>query len=109
MAAKKKQIAEVQEAKSRDYELVYIIRPELEEDGVESRIDGINQFISTNNGTVSEVERWGKKKLAYPIKHFLEGSYVLTRFTLSPTHCKELDANLKISEDILRHLLIKVS
>lgn len=109
MAAKKKQAVETQETKSRDYELVYIIQPELEEDSVESRIDGISQFISNNNGTISEVERWGKKKLAYPIKHFLEGSYVLTRFTLSPTHCKELDENLKISEDILRHLLIKVS
>ena len=109
MAAKKKQIAEVKEVKSQDYELVYIIQPELEEDSIESKIDGVGQFISSNNGTVSEVERWGKKKLAYPIRHFLEGSYVLTRFTLSPTRCKELEANLKISEDILRHLLIKVS
>ncbi|HEY96653.1 MAG TPA: 30S ribosomal protein S6 [Dehalococcoidia bacterium] len=109
MAAKKKQTIEKRETKSQDYELVYIIKPELEEDSIESRIDGVSQFISNNNGTISEVERWGKKKLAYPIKHFLEGSYVLTRFTLSPTHCKELDANLKISEDILRHLLIKVS
>jgi len=74
MAAKRKQAVEVQETKSRDYELVYIIRPELEEDGIETKIEDISQFISNNNGTVSEVERWGKKKLAYPIKHFIEGS-----------------------------------
>ena len=109
MAAKKKQTVVVKETKSQDYELVYIIQPELEDDSVESKIDGVSQFISSNNGSVSEVERWGKKKLAYPIRHFLEGSYVLTRFALSPTRCKELEANLKISEDILRHLLIKVS
>jgi small subunit ribosomal protein S6 len=109
MAAKKKQAVEVKEAKPQGYELVYIIQPELEEESVESKIDGISQFISSNNGTISEVERWGKKRLAYPIKHYLEGSYILTRFTLSPTRCKELEANLKISEDILRHLLIKVS
>lgn len=109
MAAKKKQVVEVKEAKPQDYELVYIIQPELEEEAVESRIEGVSQFISNNNGAVSEVEKWGKKKLAYPIRRFLEGSYVLTRFTLSPTRCKELEANLKISEDILRHLLIKTS
>lgn len=109
MAVKKKQVAEVRETKPQGYELVYIIQPELEEAGIESKIDGVSQFISGNNGTVTEVERWGKKKLAYPIRHFLEGSYVLTRFNLSPARCKELEANLKISEDILRHLLIKVS
>lgn len=109
MATKKKQAVAIKETKSQDYELVYIIQPELEEDSVESRIEGITKFISSINGTVSDVEKWGKKKLAYPIKHFLEGSYVLTRFTLSPTRCKELEANLKISEDILRHLLVKVS
>jgi small subunit ribosomal protein S6 len=53
------------------------------------------------------VEKWGKKKLAYPIKHFLEGNYVLTRFKVSPAQCKELEANLKITEEVLRHLLIK--
>jgi small subunit ribosomal protein S6 len=47
--------------------------------------------------------------LAYPIKHFLEGNYVLTRFKISPARCKELETNLKISEEIIRHLLIKVS
>lgn len=109
MATKKKQVAEVKETKPQNYELVYIIKPELEDEGVESRIENINQFINGNSGTVAEVEKWGKKKLAYPIKHSLEGNYVLTRFTLSPTRCKELEANLKISEDILRHLLIKVS
>jgi small subunit ribosomal protein S6 len=109
MTAKKKQVVEVKETKPQDYELVYIIQPELEEEAVEGRIEGVSQFISSNNGEVSEVEKWGKKRLAYPIRHFLEGSYVLTRFTLSPTRCKELEANLKISEDILRHLLIKVS
>ena len=109
MAAKKKQAVEVKETKPQDYELVYIIQPDLEEESIESKIDDISQFINSNNGAISEVERWGKKKLAYPIKHFLEGSYVLTRFTISPTRCKELEANLKISEDILRHLLIKVS
>ncbi len=109
MAAKKKQETVVTDRKPQDYELVYIIRPETEEAELEARIEGISQFITGNNGTVSEVEKWGKKKLAYPIRHFLEGNYVLTRFSMSPTKCKQLEASLRISEDVLRHLLIKLS
>ena len=109
MAIKKKREIVVTDKKPQDYELVYIIRPETEEAELETRIDGISQFITGNNGTVSEVERWGKKKLAYPIRHFLEGNYILARFSMSPTKCKELEASLEISEDVLRHLLIKLS
>jgi small subunit ribosomal protein S6 len=107
MATKKKTAVEVKDTKSQDYELVYILKPELEEEGVESRIESISQYITSNNGVVTEVEKWGRKKLAYPISHFLEGYYVLARFKISPTRCQELEANLKISEDILRHLLVK--
>jgi small subunit ribosomal protein S6 len=109
MATKKKREVVVSDKKPQDYELVYIIRPDTEEEELENRIEGISKFITGNDGTVGEVERWGKKKLSYPIKHSLVGNYVLTRFSMSPAKCKELEANLKISEDILRHLLIKLS
>ena len=109
MATKKKRDTVVVDKKPQDYELVYIIKPEAEEQELENRIEGISQFITGNNGNVAEVERWGKKKLAYPIKHCLEGNYILTRFSMNPVKCKELEANLKISEDVLRHLLIKLS
>ncbi len=91
-----------------DYELVVIISPEVEDEALDSIIDNVGRFITDNGGTVSDVERWGKKKLAYSIKHFVEGSYVLTRFKLRPTSSRELEANLRISEDVLRHLLIRV-
>jgi len=90
------------------YELVMIISPEVAEEQFEGTINSVSQFIIGKGGTISDIERWGKKKLAYPIRHFGEGSYVLTRFKLQPVHNKELEANLRISEDILRHLLIKL-
>jgi len=71
-------------------------------------VDGIGSYITDNGGTVSAVEPWGKKRLAYPIKHFLEGSYVLTRFKMQPKFSKQLEASLRISEDVLRHLLINL-
>src|SRR3972149_10419731 len=92
----------------RDYELTIIIDPKITEDKLEARIDGISQFITERGGIVSEVQRWGKRKLAYPIKHSLEGVYALARFKLRPASGRELEANLRISEDVLRHLLIKV-
>jgi small subunit ribosomal protein S6 len=107
MAARKKEVLKAEDKRLLDYELVFVVNPEVSEESLEGTINSISQFIATKNGTVSEVERWGKKKLAYPVKHFLEGNYVLARFKINPAWCKELEANLKISEEILRHLLIK--
>ena len=92
-----------------DYELIFIISPEVVEEQLETTIEGISRFITARGGTISEVEPWGKRRLAYPIRHFGEGSYVLVRFKSKPGQNKELEANLKISEDVLRHLLIKLS
>ncbi len=101
-------VATVEDKLLRDYELVIVINPEITEDGLETVLNGINQYITDKGGVVSNVERWGKKKLAYPIKHFLEGIYILTRFKLRPSYGRELEANLRISDEVLRHLLIKV-
>jgi small subunit ribosomal protein S6 len=91
-----------------DYELIYIISPEVGDDRLGEVIESVSQFITGKGGTVSEVEQWGKRRLAYPIKNFEEGNYVLVRFKMLPGYNRELDTNLKISEDILRHLLVKV-
>ena len=91
-----------------DYELVLVISPEVAEEEFEAAIDKVSQFVSGKGGSISDIERWGKRRLAYPIRHFVEGSYVLTRFKLGPAFGKELEANLRISEEVLRHLLIRL-
>ena len=96
-------------SKLRDYELVIVISSEIAEEEFEATIDKISQFITGRGGTITEVDRWGKRKLAYPIRHFVEGNYVLIRFKLEPAFGKELEANLKISEEVLRHLLIRLN
>jgi small subunit ribosomal protein S6 len=98
----------VEDKQLHDYELVFIIAPEVGEDTLETTIGNVKQFITSKGGEISDEERWGKRRLAYPIKSLLEGNYVLTRFKMKPTWSKELEANLKISEDILRHLLIRI-
>ena len=76
---------------------------------MDALIDNISQFVTGKGGTVSDIERWGKRKLAYPISRFMEGSYVLVRFKLKPTLGRELKANLQISEEVLRYLLIRLN
>ena len=107
MTARKKEILTVEDNRLQDYELVFIVSPEVAEDSLENAIGAVSQFITGKDGVISDVEQWGKKRLAYPVEHFLEGNYVLARFKMNPARCKELEANLEISEEILRHLLIK--
>lgn len=104
-----KEALTVEDKRLRDYELVLIISPEVGEEKFDAIIDKVSQFITGKGGTISDVERWGKRRLAYPIRHFTEGNYVLTRFKLEPALSQELEANLQISEEVLRHLLIRLS
>ena len=104
-----KQVAKVEDNRLQDYELVLIISPEVGDEALDTTIDTVSKFITGNGGEISSVERWGKRKLAYPIRHSLEGNYVLTQFKLKPALSKQLAASLQISEDVLRHLLIKLS
>ena len=111
MVAKKvsRKATKTEDERLRDYEMVLIISPEVVDEKFEGIIDNISRLITETGGTISEVERWGKRKLSYSIKRFVEGNYVLTRFKLRPTLGKELEANLQISDEILRHLLVKLS
>ena len=92
----------------RNYELVLIINPEIVDEALNNTIDTVSQFIINKGGVVSSVEQWGKRRLAYPIRHFTEGNYVLAQFALKPEISKEVEARLRISEDILRHLLVGI-
>jgi small subunit ribosomal protein S6 len=100
--------AKTAEITGNAYELVFIVHPEVADEALDPVINNITQYITGKKGTVVEVARWGRKKLAYPIKHLMEGSYVLIKFNLDPAANKELENNLKISEKIIRYLLIKI-
>ena len=93
----------------RDYELVVIVSPMVADDELPATLEKVNQFITERGGAISDVNQWGRKKLAYPIANFREGNYVLTQFSMEPKLTKELEANLELREDILRHLLVRLS
>jgi len=92
----------------RDYELIVIISPEVPEEEVPANIDKIKELITSKGGSITQVDRWGKRRLAYSVKHFKEGNYVLTKFQTEQAATAELEANLRISEKILRHMLVRL-
>ena len=89
----------------RNYELMLVINPDWTEEKLEATNSGISQLITGLGGEVSEVKGLGKRRLAYPIKHFGEGHYVLMHFKLNSVSSPELENRLNISEEIIRYLL----
>ena len=92
----------------RSYELVTVISPEVDEEEVSKVMDKVNRFVSDRGGIVEETKQWGRRKLAYPIERFMEADYILTRFKLESKLLRELETDLRASEEILRHLVVKV-
>ncbi len=92
----------------RDYELVAIISPEVDEERISKIMDKMTQSINSRGGVVEEIKKWGRRKLAYPIRKFMEADYVLARFKLMPKSIKELEGEISTSGDILRYLVVKV-
>ena len=91
----------------RDYELVLVIDPDIAEEDVPSAIDKVSQFITGRGGTVAGVNRWGRRKLAYPIRRHIEGNYVLTQFRLDPDQIAGLESSLGLVEEVIRHLVVR--
>ena len=94
--------------RTRDYELVMVFSPAATEEEVAATMERVSNLITERSGSVSDREDWGVRRLAYPIEHFREGNYVLTRFALNAKDVLELDNTLKASENVLRHLVAKV-
>jgi small subunit ribosomal protein S6 len=91
----------------RGYELVLIIDPEILEEDVPTAIEKVSQFITGRGGEVADVNRWGRRKLAYPIQRHMEGNYVVTQFRLDPDQITGLEASLGLAEEVIRHLVVR--
>ncbi len=89
------------------YELVFILNPTLTEEDFSRLMGKVNDLIAKQGGTVSETIPWGKRRLAYPIKKQMEGNYILEKIQINQTSLKELDASLKLTDDVLRYLFIR--
>jgi len=89
----------------RDYELGIIINPEVSEEQARAILERVEQLAINHDGQVVRVNQWGRRRLAYPIEHHRDGLYVFIDMTLTPETVFELDRTLKVSEEVLRHLI----
>lgn len=92
----------------RTYELVFIAQPDLEEDGLNALVERVQQVTVENGGEIQKTEHMGRRRLAYPIDKRTEGHYVLIHASLDGVAMAELERSLKLSEDVIRHLLVRL-
>lgn len=93
--------------KNTSYEVLVIASTALSDDEIAKQIGDVEKTVKKNNGSVKKTEKWGRKKLAYEIKHFNEGYYFLTYFTGQSQTVAELDRVLKINDNIIRHMIVR--
>jgi small subunit ribosomal protein S6 len=91
----------------RDYELGFILNPEVSEEQNSSILERIQQIVNSHDGQVMRINQWGRRRLAYPIEHQRDGFYVFFDMILTPETVFELDRNLKVTEEVLRHIIIR--
>ena len=89
------------------YEVTVILSAKLEEDARTAALDKVKGYIERYNGTVGQVDEWGKKKLAYDIRHESEGYYYLINFEGTPETPGGLESQIRIMEPVLRYLVVK--
>ena len=89
------------------YELMFIVKPELDDQAVQQEIEKVGQLIQTNGGQVRKVTPWGKRRLAFSVKDQREGYYVVEEFDLEQAKVAEVERVLKISDTVFRHLLVR--
>ena len=91
----------------RKYETIFILHPSLDEEAVKANIEKFKGVIENGGGTIENVDFWGKRKLAYEIKKVNEGFYTLINFEANPELPSELDRIFRITDGVIRHIIVK--
>ncbi|HZK24512.1 MAG TPA: 30S ribosomal protein S6 [Oscillospiraceae bacterium] len=90
------------------YETMFILRPEQDDDTYNTMVEKFTGIIEAEGGEITNINRMGRRKLAYEVKkQFREGYYVLINYTAEPSVTNELERNFKISDDVIRYLIVR--
>ena len=92
----------------RNYELTVIIDPGVAEEDVPQAMEKLTTKITNSGGNITDVNHWGRRKLAYPIEHHGEGNYVVMKLDFEPDKTVELEAGLNLADEYIRHLLVRL-
>ncbi|BBB90614.1 MAG TPA: 30S ribosomal protein S6 [Methylomusa anaerophila] len=91
----------------RKYEVMFIVKPG-DEEVINNAVAKFENLIKSTGGNVDKVDRWGKRRLAYEVKDFIEGYYCLITFSAEAATVFELERVLKITDDVIKHMIIKL-
>lgn len=94
-------------ADKRRYQLVLIVDPRLDEQAINASIDRFVGIITDGGGEAINVDHWGRRKLAYEIRHLEDGYYVLADVAADPATMTELDRVLKLADEVMRHRILR--
>lgn len=92
----------------RHYEIMVILDAGLDEDVIRQVIDRTTQLLTNNGATVAKVDRWGRRRFAYEVRHRSEGFYVLVDTKAEPAAVKEVDRMLGLADEVIRHKVIRL-
>ena len=95
-------------SETRQYEVVYVVSPEITEEGVTELHERIAEIVGQLGGIIDKTDNWGRRRLAYEISRHREGTYVIELVTGPGTLVTELDRRLRVMEQLLRHLIVRV-
>ncbi|MES4792494.1 MAG: 30S ribosomal protein S6 [Chloroflexota bacterium] len=92
----------------REYELTAVFDLSLiESSGPEASAERIKQLVESRGGKLLKIDHWGRRRLAYPIRHAIDADYIVTRFEADPAAVNDIEAALRIDEKIFRHLIVR--
>ncbi|MGL4760089.1 MAG: 30S ribosomal protein S6 [Sarcina sp.] len=91
----------------RNYEMIFVMNPSLDDEAVKAMIEKFTGIVENGGGAIENVDFWGKRRLAYEIKKVSEGFYTLVNFSAGTELPKELDRVFKITDGIIRHIIVK--
>lgn len=87
----------------RDYEVIFIVHPDLDENALNGVVEKVKTWITDAGGSVAKVDLWGRRRLAFAIRKQREGQYVLVQAQMAPAYGAELDRNLRFLEPVIRY------
>jgi small subunit ribosomal protein S6 len=91
----------------RQYEVMYVLRPDLEEEKVKANVARYSDVVTNYGGEITKLQEMGKRRLAYEIQKFREGYYVLMNFKANPDAVAEAERLMKINDDVIRFLFVR--
>jgi len=97
-----------EESLMRDYEIIFIAHPDLEESALNDVTDKVKGWVTEAGGSISKADFWGRRRMAYPIRKQKEGQYILLKVKLLPTSVASIERNLRFLEPVMRFLVTQV-